>query len=260
MSDFEPLQRYSICVTTSRSPTTSSSSSTNSDAAQILCPHTGFSSSGFAQSNLGSGLKTGAGVGVHSIASYPCAGQFNCQGLYLCYAGSSKENMNAMLLSSGDNANPNAATGGSLKWKCRLPEYMEAGLHISPHSPSYVFGGGKSGRAYIWSTFQNGALLKIWQAHYRPITSISFSSCGGFVITGGADGVVHSWNLLDLLSQSQSSNIITADDINPVHTWSEHHLPISALYSLPSNRAISVSSDRQLIIMELFNGKVSYKK
>jgi len=261
MSDFESIQRYSICVTTSRSPTSTSSNSSNSEAAQILCPHTGSSSSGFSQSN-GSALKTGVGVGIHSIATYPCTGYFNTQGLYLVYAGPSKENMNAMLLSSGDDANPNSGAGGTQKWKCRLPEYMEGGLQISPHSPNFVFGGGRSGRAYVWSSFQNGALLKIWQAHYRPITSIAFSSCGGYVLTGGADGIVHIWNYLDLISQSNSSadDLIQNDEINPIHTWSEHSLPISSLCSLPSNRAVSVSLDRQLIIMELFNGKVSLNK
>ena len=259
MSDFEPSQRYSICVTTSRAPTSSSSSSANSEAAQILCPHTGSSSNNLSQNHAGATLKTGAGVGIQTVASFPSTNnQLNCSGLYLAYAGSTKENMHAMLLSSGEGASANSVGSGggsTLKWKCRLPEFMEAGLHISPHSPSHIFGGGRSGRAYVWSTFQNGALLKVWQAHYRPVTSISFSSCGGFVLTGGADGVVHLWNLLDLVSES--SDVLHSDDINPVHTWSEHHLPVSALHSLPSNRAISVSLDRQLIIMELFNGKVS---
>ena len=258
MIDLKPLQQYSLCVTTSKAPIASSSSVANTEAAQILNPHTwsAASSAGSSITSGGSSLKVGAGIGIQSLAKFPSTNQLDCHGLYLAYAGSSKDNMYAMLLSSG-KSDSNYNSTGSLKWKCRLPEIMEAGLHISPHTPDFVFGGGISGRAYVWSTFQNGSLLKTWQAHYRPITAIAFSSCGGFFLTGGADGVVNLWSYLDLASQSGSDQVqVGNNDINPIHTWSDHHLPISALYALPSNRAISVSLDRYLIIMELFNGKV----
>jgi len=277
-------KKYTLFVSTPKPPLAKNNTSGNNDAVKILCPHS-ITSNNNTNNNVGSDsntinnniIKTGTGiVGVHSLSMYSNISSSSHQtssnsttnnksDIYMLgYGGTSKDDMYAVLLT---------AKGGP-KWKYRLAEYMEAGLHVCPHTSNYVFGGGKSGKIYVWLSFSSSVmnnnkdvsmssssssssnLLCVFQAHYRSVHKIAFSSCGGFLITGGADGIVHLWNIIDLVSSSENNKNAGGDKIiNPVFTWAEHHLPITGLYALSSNRAISVSNDRQLIIMELCNGE-----
>lgn len=189
----------------------------------------------------------------------------------------------------GNNYTSSSTSSSSPKWKCKLPEYMTSNLITSPCG-YYIIGGGKSGTCYCWSTLSSSTmnydnyhnddgnsnnnaaisgegseLVSKWVAHYRSIKSIIFSDCGSYIITGGDDGIVNVWNLMDVVSSSLSSSSYSKtskknnNSIDPVQTWSEHHLPITSMYALPSSRIVSTSLDKQVVIMELFNGKTIAK-
>ena len=189
----------------------------------------------------------------------------------------------------GNNYTSSSTSSSSPKWKCKLPEYMTSNLITSPCG-YYIIGGGKSGTCYCWSTLSSSTmnydnyrnddgssnnnaaisgegseLVSKWVAHYRSIKSIIFSDCGSYIITGGDDGIVNVWNLMDVVSSSLSSSSYSKtskknnNSIDPIQTWSEHHLPITSMYALPSSRIVSTSLDKQVVIMELFNGKTIAK-
>lgn len=240
-------KKYTLFVSTPKPPLAKNNTSGNNDAVKILCPHS-ITSNNNNNNNVGSDsntinnniIKTGTGiVGVHSLSMYSnisssshqttsnlSSSTNNKSDIYMLgYGGTSKEDMYAVLLT---------AKGGP-KWKYRLAEYMEAGLHVCPHTSNYVFSGGKSGKIYVWSSFSSSVmnnkdvsmsssssssnLLCVFQAHYRSVHKIAFSSCGGFLITGGADGIVHLWNIIDLVSSSENSSAGGDKIINPVFTW-----------------------------------------
>lgn len=240
------IPQYACVVTTKKVPTAVGSQL--SDAAQILDPHTGS----ILSANGGSStLKTGAGMGIQSFAQIPLT---NDEHAYIANCGKSADDTNAFLIVQGSSSSP--------KWKCRLPEQMDGGIVVSPCG-NYIIGAAKSGNCYCWSTFHDGELLRVWSAHYRIIKSMVFSDCGSFLATGGADGIVNVWSLMDIVSQESESKSSSGKtfrgNLNPTKTWSEHQLPITSLHTLPSSRIVSTSIDRQVVILELFSGKTLAK-
>jgi WD40 repeat protein len=238
-----------VCVVTARVPPPVIGSSQITDTVQILDPQTGavLSANGGAAT-----LKVGSGIGIHSFYPIPldkmCISYSSHDMLYIAYGGKNKDDMHAHLVVQGSTSSP--------KWRCRVPEYLEGGIIVSPCG-NYVIGAGKSGQCYCWSLLQDGELLRIWSAHYRAAQSIIFSDCGSYLITGGADGIVNMWSLMDIVSEEEDYGVSYKDgnlSLKPVRTWSEHQLPISALHALPSSRIVSTSQDRHVIIMELFSG------
>jgi WD40 repeat protein len=127
---------------------------------------------------------------------------------------------------------------------------MSAGLLISPCG-TYVVGGGNSGTLYVWRSL-GGCLLQSIKAHYRAITVATWSECGRHLVTGGADGIVHTFSIVDLVDASRSKRSST----QPIRTWSNHHLPVTALVSVVGGRTASASTDGQVILMEVFSESV----
>ncbi len=255
--------------------------------------------SGSDSRNNGATIRITSGVGVHSMQPIqlvpPSLTSSRCEHLYIAY-GNQQKNFNKstsqeqenrlhlsdessdmyayLLVQGGGGSN---SSSSSPKWKCKLPEYMTGKLIASPCG-NFIVGGGKSGTCYCWSTMSatststttttnngesddddNGSeLISKWIAHYRSIQSIIFSDCGSFIITGGDDGIANVWNLMDVVSSSSSSSSLSKS-IHPIQTWSEHHLPITSMHALPSSRVVSTSKDKQVIIMEIFNGRTIAK-
>jgi WD40 repeat protein len=238
-----------VCIVTAKNPPPVIGSSQTTDTVQILDPQTGavLSANGGAAT-----LKVGSGIGIHSFSSIPldklCISYRSHDMLYIAYGGKNKDDMHAHLVVQGSTSSP--------KWRCRVPEYLEGGIIVSPCG-NYAVGAGKSGQCYCWSLLQDGELLRIWSAHYRAVQSIIFSDCGSYLITGGADGLVNMWSLMDIVSEEEDYGVSYKDgnaSLKPVRTWSEHQLPVSALHALPSSRIVSTSQDRHVMIMELFSG------
>ena len=59
-----------------------------------------------------------------------------------------------------------------------------------------VVGGSASGKCFLWEV-ASGKLLSVWQAHYKPVSSIIFTDGDSFVLSGGEDANIHSWNLVE---------------------------------------------------------------
>jgi WD domain, G-beta repeat len=206
---------------------------------------------------------------------------------------SNKEDSYAMLLtirrqtasstSSGGTSSSNA-TSGSLPpivhWKCRIPEAnLTAGLLVSTCG-LYIVGGGASGSLYIWKSFGGELIRTVPKAHYRSITTLTWqpttttrSSASNrdnvntttslYLVTGGADGMVHVFSLIDLVSNhsnnknaaaaaaaaASSSSLSTI--VYPVTTWSRHYMPVTAVCSLGDRRLVTTSLDGQVLLLDL---------
>jgi WD40 repeat protein len=242
-----------VCVVTTRGIPSALGSSHTSDVAQIIDPQTG---SILSVSGGGGMLKVGSGVGVYSFSRVPLSRNHDREEVYVATCGKSKDDMSVHLVVQGCTSSP--------RWKCRLPEPMDGGMIVSPCG-NYIVGAAKSGNCYCWSTFQEGELLRIWAAHYRPVQSIVFSDCGSYLITGGADGITNVWSLMDIVSIIQSTSDHRSqqgrrlETLSPVKTWSEHQLPITNFHALPASRLVSTSIDRNVVIMELFSGRALAK-
>ena len=62
------------------------------------------------------------------------------------------------------------------------------------------------------------------EAHYQPLTQLSFTSDEAFLFSGGEDAVVHVWRMLDLVDFN-----LRSEETNPVQSWNEHELPITGI-------------------------------
>lgn len=125
-------------------------------------------------------------------------------------------------------------------FRCAMGENITCLQASRPHS-SYIVGGSASGKIYIWEV-GTGELLRIWQAHYKPVTAIAWSSCGTLLATSGADGIIHVWDALLLLDAATMGDLQAVPV--PHITWSGHTLPITQLYfsntgSVSSSGAVS---------------------
>lgn len=87
-----------------------------------------------------------------------------------------------------------------------------------------MFGGGKSGKIYVWA-LGSGVLLNVFEAHFREVTCLSVTSDGACLVSGGDDGVVHAWMVSALVDSSVAARKPVA-----LHTWTGHGLKISALH------------------------------
>ena len=134
-----------------------------------------------------------------------------------------------------------------LHWKTRLPEgHLTAGITVSPCG-HYAIGGGSSGNLYVWSTL-GGNLLRVVKAHYRPVQHMTWmKTC---LATGGADGMVHVFDLSDLVESTVDASP------SPIRTWSQHHLPITGLVALSDHRLASASSDGKVLLLHVPSQKV----
>jgi WD domain, G-beta repeat len=157
-------------------------------------------------------------------------------------------------------------------WKCRIPEAnLTAGLLVSTCG-LYIVGGGASGSLYIWKSVGGGGvdsgggqlIRTVPKAHYRSITtmtwlnSVSSNTRGNvntatslYLITGGADGMVHVFSLADLVSNNAN------DTIYPLRTWSRHHMPVTAVCSLGDRRLVTTSLDGQVLLLDLSSSSSS---
>ncbi|EGW30814.1 Pre-rRNA-processing protein IPI3 [Spathaspora passalidarum NRRL Y-27907] len=85
--------------------------------------------------------------------------------------------------------------------------------------PWLLAGGTASGKIYIWE-LTSGDLVSVRDAHYQGITTVKFSPCGTFLVTGGDDARVIVWSVVDLL---------TDDKAKPYFSITDHTLPITDL-------------------------------
>lgn len=230
------------------------------DPIQIICPHTGSNVTGAHPLRVPAASTKGGAFGVRCLQRVPLANMLGGGGddinssLFVGHggAGSGGRDDHAFLLSAGSGNSGGGSTNP--RWKVRLPETLSStpqSLAVSPCG-RYLAAGSINGTCFLWEwTNDEDNLVKVWKAHYRPVTCLAFDKDDGATLfTGGEDGVVNAWCLLDLVDNDGP------ESIHPFRTWSEHHLPVTSLCILPgsgrgSTRLVSSSLDRNLILMEV---------
>lgn len=127
--------------------------------------------------------------------------------------------------------------------------------------PWLLAGGSSSGRIYIWE-LSSGNLLCVKDAHYQSISSIKFSSCGTFLVSGGDDTRCMVWKTLDLISvYSNNNGEGDISSIKPFASFNDHTLPITDLQILESGlindiRLYTVSHDSTLRIYDIMTKRL----
>jgi pre-rRNA-processing protein IPI3 len=88
---------------------------------------------------------------------------------------------------------------------------------------SFLFGGGKSGKIYVWA-LGSGVLLNVFDGHFREVACLAVTTDGACLVSGGDDGVVHAWMVSALVDSSANSKPVA------LHSWTGHGLKISCLF------------------------------
>lgn len=241
-----------VCVTTSK-PTLALTPAGGGGSLTMLCPQTGSVLSSFRSNSDGS--SSSSLLGVASLSPFPSNFSQSDQRLLLAYGATigNKNDTYGMLLTARS-----AGQAPLLHWKCRLPENsMPGGLSVSPCG-HYIVGGGDSGKCYVWKSL-GGLLLRTFSAHYRSVTCLSWTKDGSFLLTGGADGMVHLFSLLELVDQEDAaSDASSSNAIAPLRSWSLHHLPVTVLTPIlcgSSYRMATGSEDGQIHIIDVYMGE-----
>lgn len=83
---------------------------------------------------------------------------------------------------------------------CYQPSIDDGKLHKLPNFrvPWLLVGGSSSGRVYIWE-LASGNLLCVKDCHYQKISTVKFSKCGTFLISGSDDSRCLVWKTIDLI-------------------------------------------------------------
>lgn len=210
-------------------------------------------------SRVYSGSETNAPpVGIDTLSIHT---PYDCSNLHtpiaIAYGATSKKpnDSHAMLfmlpsqsISGGENNYNNNHPKPNLLWKCRVPETLTGGLVMTNPYP-FTVGGGKSGNLYVWN--RQGHLLRTIASHYRSIHVLRFHD--PFLFTGGADGMIHVYNILDLVQESSSSSS-KEPNVQPIRTFTHHHLAVTDIIPIQGqHRMSSASQDGQIVIWETFS-------
>lgn len=271
----------SLLVSTSQPSSAVTTAAAANGALALICPRSGTIQSSTRiqgsdlqqQSNSSSSSNKGGQVGVSHISLFPHrTAETTSSSLAIAYGASTNKKRGnndandsyGMLFTVRRRAESSCAAAAApiLHWKCRLPEpNMTGGLLVSPVTSRHVVGGGSSGTLYVWDALQGGNLVRtVPSAHYRAITcmqwscvdtSVTTSPWDASLCTGGADGMVHAFSHLDLVEGASSSSSST---IQPIRTWTKHHLAVTALAAMNGGRMASAAEDGQIVIMELCSG------
>ena len=239
-----PLEKHVLCVSTT-SPSTSLSPSGGGGTMTVIDPMTGACLSSL---RVTADMTGKSALGIASGSPFPSSfSRISSNTRPIIAYGTNKAKKGdtyAMLLSIRSASSPPI-----LHWKCRLPEAdMSGGLSVSPCG-CYVVGGGASGNCFVWST-GGGVLLRTFKAHYRAVTCLSWSDCCRYLVTGGGDGMVHIFLLMELVDKSSR---LSKRAITPLNTWSFHHFPVTCLSPMDSGRMASSAEDGHIVVMELFS-------
>ncbi|EST09927.1 WD40 repeat [Kalmanozyma brasiliensis GHG001] len=95
-----------------------------------------------------------------------------------------------------------------------------------------VAGGSYDGRIFLWQ-IATGDLVASFDAHYRSVTVLKWTSDGAALVTGSEDARILVWSLAGLLApHDQTSSSITSSEHNPTPycTLADHNLAITDLH------------------------------
>ncbi|KAJ3007101.1 WD repeat-containing protein 18 [Thoreauomyces humboldtii] len=140
---------------------------------------------------------------------------------------------------------------GQMLTKFGVPEKLTA--LAASNSGVYCVGGGESGRVYVWQ-LNTGKLLKVFDAHYKAVRVIRFTSDDVAFVTGGEDSVANVWRMAGVTDPSDE-NVVTSHK-----SLSGHALPITDIACgvglFNNTRIVTSSADRTCKIWEASTGEL----
>jgi pre-rRNA-processing protein IPI3 len=120
--------------------------------------------------------------------------------------------------------------------------------------PWLLAGGSSTGRIYIWE-LASGNLVCVKDAHYQTITTMKFSHCGTFLVTGSDDARCLIWKTVDLISIYEKDTDDHLQLVKPFHSISDNTLPVTDLVITPGSindiKLYTVSKDSTLRLYSL---------
>ena len=151
------------------------------------------------------------------------------------YTLNQRDGCDFFLLSQADKPAVHSWTWGRSQphFKCAMPEKI--GPLATTNDGVYCFGGGSSGRIYVWDV-ATGALLKEAHAHQGGgVRVLRVTSDGSCVVSGGEDAVIHVWSVVHLvdLSANEGTGATTTgatSNIDPLCSWTGHGLPVTDIF------------------------------
>ncbi|KAG1674968.1 hypothetical protein FOA52_014763 [Chlamydomonas sp. UWO 241] len=123
---------------------------------------------------------------------------------------------------------------------------------------SHLAAGAASGAVYLWEV-ASGRLLRSWGAHYKGVSCLSFNDSGSVLFSGAEDTLACAWLLAELLDVTQDPSDAAYLRPQPLHSWSEHTLPVTSL-CVGSGEAsclvVTASLDRTVKVHSMADGRL----
>lgn len=85
-------------------------------------------------------------------------------------------------------------------YQCHVQEITSA-LASDPLG-RYLCAGSKKGWCTFWE-LSTGLLLHSFQAHFKAVTKVEFTACGGYCVTVSEDGMARVWEVAQIVDQSE---------------------------------------------------------
>lgn len=86
-------------------------------------------------------------------------------------------------------------------YQCHVQEITSA--LASDKLGRYICAGSKKGWCTFWE-LSTGLLLNSFQAHFKAVTKVEFTACGGYCVTAGEDGMARVWEVAQIVDQSEN--------------------------------------------------------
>lgn len=125
-------------------------------------------------------------------------------------------------------------------------------IAISPGSGEFLVAGIKE-NIYIWH-IATGKMVTMLSKHYQQINCVKFIDDGSHFVSAGQDGQAIVWSL-----SASVGDKYRVENIEPLHTFSDHSLPISDLWIGSGGLAavlVTVSLDRTCKVYDIASGSM----
>ena len=122
---------------------------------------------------------------------------------------------------------------------------------------SFVAVGFQSGDVTIWER-STGKMRAQFNAHFKRVVKMTFTSDGSSLITCSEDTVVSAWSVVEALNSSRNSNN-NNDIVEPTKSWTSHQLQVTDVCCSKSagcgaDLVASCSVDRTLKVFSMTSG------